>query len=143
MFTNTRARFTNTRFGRWIVPRLTGLWAFPYSFAGLIIGLANVICGGRAQRVSGVWEFHGPLIGRLLDLLPLSSVQALTLGRTVLSRSQQALDFTRDHERVHVRQFERWGPLMGPAYLGCSFVLWLRGRDWYRENPFEKQAFGD
>jgi len=42
---------------------------------------------------------------------------------------------------VHVRQFERWGPLMGPAYLGCSLVLWLMRRRPYRDNPFERQAF--
>lgn len=135
--------FTNTKLASFLIGRLAGVWAFPYTFLGLLVGLLNAIAGGQARRVTGVWEFHGPLIARLLDLLPLSSVMALTLGRTVLARNQLALDLTRDHERVHVRQFERWGPLMGPAYLGCSFLLWIRGRDWYRENPFEKQAFGD
>ena len=47
----------------------------------------------------------------------------------------------RDHEMVHVRQFERWGPLMGPAYLGCSLALWLLRRRPYRDNPFEREAF--
>jgi hypothetical protein len=68
---------------------------------------------------------------------------AFTLGHTVIGRSVDALEITRLHERVHVRQYERWGPLMGPAYLLCSLVLLLRGRDAYRENPFEKQAFRD
>ena len=36
-----------------------------------------------------------------------------------------------------------WGPFLGPAYLGCSFFLWLKGRDPYRDNPFEREAFGD
>lgn len=118
-------------------------WASPYTALGLLAGGASVLAGGRVQRVSGVWEFHGPLIARCLDGLPLKSVMAVTLGHTVVARHQQALESTRDHERVHVRQFERWGPFMGPAYLGCSFVLWVRGRDWYRENPFERQAFGE
>ena len=48
---------------------------------------------------------------------------ALTLGHTILGQTDAALDIRRQHERVHVRQFERWGPLMGPAYLGCSLVL--------------------
>ena len=39
------------------------------------------------------------------------------------------------------RQFERWGPLMGPAYLGASAWMWLSGRDAYRDNPFEVQAY--
>ena len=66
---------------------------------------------------------------------------AFTLGHTVFGQTDAALDVTHDHERVHVRQFERWGPLMGPAYLGCSLVLWLAGRRPYRDNPFERQAF--
>jgi hypothetical protein len=50
---------------------------------------------------------------------------AFTLGHTVFGQTDAALDICRDHELVHVRQFERWGPCMGPAYLGCSLVLWL------------------
>ena len=66
---------------------------------------------------------------------------ACTLGHTVFGQTDAALDISHDHEMVHVRQFERWGPLMGPAYLGCSFVLWLTGRRPYRDNPFERRAF--
>ena len=33
------------------------------------------------------------------------------------------------------------GPLMGPAYLGCSLGLWLMHRRPYRDNPFERQAY--
>ena len=66
-----------------------------------------------------------------------------TLGQTVLGQTDAALDISRDHEMVHVRQFERWGPLMGPAYLCCSLVLWLMHRRPYRDNPFERQAFAD
>ena len=46
-----------------------------------------------------------------------------------------------EHETVHVRQFERWGLLMGPAYLLASFVLWIAGRQPYRDNPFEREAY--
>ena len=42
---------------------------------------------------------------------------------------------------VHVRQCERWGPLFIPAYLVASAVLWCRGRDFYEENPFEREAY--
>jgi hypothetical protein len=51
------------------------------------------------------------------------------------------LDFCRSHELVHVRQYERWGVLFIPAYLLCSLVLWLTGRDPYRDNPFEREAY--
>jgi hypothetical protein len=66
---------------------------------------------------------------------------AFTLGHTVFGQTDAALDISHCHELAHVRQFERWGPLMGPAYLGCSLVLWLMGRRPYRDNPFERQAF--
>jgi hypothetical protein len=42
-----------------------------------------------------------------------------------------------------VRQYERWGPLFLPLYLGYSLVLWLQRRDPYLENPFEVEAYGE
>ena len=72
-----------------------------------------------------VLEFHGGWLVKALDRLPLPHVLAMTLGHTVVGRSDRALDVTREHERVHVRQYERWGPLMGPAYLSvlpCALV---------------------
>jgi hypothetical protein len=59
----------------------------------------------------------------------------------ILGRDQDCLNHSRDHEHVHVRQYERWGPLMLPAYLGSSFVLYLRGFDPYFDNPFEQEAY--
>ena len=44
---------------------------------------------------------------------------------------------------VHVRQFERWGPFMGPAYLLSSLYLWITGGRPYRDNPFEREAYGE
>jgi hypothetical protein len=60
-----------------------------------------------------------------LQFLKSNFPMAFTLGHTVLGQTDAALDVFRKHEMVHVRQFERWGPFMGPAYLGCSLVLWL------------------
>jgi hypothetical protein len=117
------------------------LWASPYTLLGLMVGGLGLLTGGSAQRQGDVVEFHGELIGWLLDRLPLPHVLAMTLGHTVIGRDRCALEVTRDHERVHVRQFERWGPLMGPAYLSCCAILWFRGRDAYRDNPFEREAF--
>jgi hypothetical protein len=42
---------------------------------------------------------------------------------------------------VHVRQYERWGPAFLPAYLLSSLLQLLRGRNPYRENHFERQAY--
>ena len=59
----------------------------------------------------------------------------MALGHVVLARDQAALDRTRSHERVHVRQAERWGPLFVPAYLLVAGWLLVRRRDPYREQP--------
>lgn len=118
-------------------------WAAPYSLLGLTLGSLSLLGGGGVQRRGDVLEFYGHALARILDLLPVRDVLALTLGHTVIARDRVALDVTREHERVHVRQYELWGPLMGPAYLLCSLVLWCQGRDAYRDNPFEREAFGD
>lgn len=65
----------------------------------------------------------------------------MTLGHVVIGRDAQSLERTRDHERVHVRQCERWGPAFLPAYLLCSAWMFLTRQDPYRDNPFEKEAF--
>ena len=119
------------------------LWAAPYTLIGLGFGGLAVLTGGGVQRIDGVWEFYGGWLAWALNRLPLDNVQAMTLGHTVIGRSPEALDVTRAHERVHVRQYERWGVLLGPAYLACCVVLWCQGRDAYRENPFEREAYGD
>lgn len=65
----------------------------------------------------------------------------MTLGHTVLGQTEAGLDLVRDHEQVHVRQYERWGPLFIPAYLLSSAWLWWTGKDPYRANPFEVEAY--
>ena len=66
---------------------------------------------------------------------------ALTLGHVIWGQTSAALDVSREHEWVHVRQYERWGPFFIPAYLWCSVWLRIQGRNAYLENPFEREAF--
>ena len=113
----------------------------PISIVGCGLGALGLLSGGRVRRVGGVLEFHGGLVNAFLGLWLGGQVAAMTWGHVILGRSPEMLDQTRAHELVHVRQYERWGPLFGPAYLGCSLVLWIRGRDAYRENPFEVEAY--
>ena len=112
-------------------------WPLPYTLTGIGIGL--VLCG-RFQRVQGVIEIHGPLIAHALKRCYVPAL-AMTFGHVVLGQTAAALDITRAHERVHVRQYERWGIAFVPAYLAISAYLYLRGRDGYRENPFEVEAY--
>jgi hypothetical protein len=118
------------------------LWASPYTLLGLALGGFSVCTGARARVRGGVMEFYGGGVTWLLQRFFFGQgAMAFTLGHTVFGQSGAALDISRPHELIHVRQFERWGPLMGPAYLGCSLVLWLMRRRPYRDNPFERQAF--
>lgn len=118
--------------------RLIGyLWAGPNTLFGIAIGL---LLGGRFERVDGVMEVHGRHVSRALARL-IVPASALTMGHVVFGRDRAALAFTRMHERVHVRQYEVWGPFFLPAYLGIACWLYARGRDGYRDNPFEIQAY--
>ncbi|MBI2876324.1 MAG: hypothetical protein HYY20_05530 [Candidatus Tectomicrobia bacterium] len=119
------------------------LWAFPATCLGLLFVPLALIGGGTARRIQGVLEIQGGLVQRLFrSRLPFPyRFMAITLGHVVLGLDQQCLDVTRAHERIHVRQFERWGPLMIPLYLLSSLLAYLRGRDPYRDNRFEREAY--
>ena len=65
--------------------------------------------------------------------------RAITFGHVVLC-VDDIDDETLRHEMVHVRQYERWGPLFVPAYLIASLVARSRGRHAYRDNRFEVAA---
>ena len=118
------------------------LWASPGTLIGLPFVLAARLSGGRVQVVSGVVEACGGVIPWCLShFLICRHAAAITLGHVVLAVDEFWLDETRAHERVHVRQYEQWGPLFIPAYLGASAVLYLRGANPYYDNPFEKAAY--
>jgi hypothetical protein len=119
------------------------LWAAPGSVLGLLLVPLALAGGGGIHIVDGVLEVYGGVVTRLLRLgFPwVGPVTALTLGHVVLGCDPACLAKTRAHERVHVRQYERWGPLFIPLYLGASLAVWIAGRDPYRWNPFEREAF--
>lgn len=118
------------------------LWAAPVSLLGLCLALAAWLGRGQARWHDGVLEVSGGLPGRLLACpLPGSGpVAALTLGHVVIGRSAGALEAVRTHERVHVGQAERWGPLFLIAYPLSSLLAWVRGGHPYRDNRFEVEA---
>jgi hypothetical protein len=119
------------------------LWALPWTVIGVGVGALGLASGGRVQRRGRVIEFYGGSVAWLLERAPGTGcgAAAMTLGHVVLGRSAAALDATREHELVHVRQYERWGPLFVPAYLLCSAFIHCRGGDGYRDNPFEREAY--
>jgi hypothetical protein len=129
---------------RWFQPILY-VWAAPASFIGLAFIPFALLQGGRAAIVNGVVEVYGGIITRLLrNGLPwVGSGAAITFGHVVWGCDQTCLNISRRHERIHVRQYERWGPLFIPLYLACAAVVALRGLDPYLDNPFEREAFDD
>ena len=126
-----------------VLLRLLGIiWASPYTVIGLSLGGIGLCSGGRARIKGRAIEFYGGGTKWLVTRMPHGQFTlAFTLGHTILGQSDASLDIAREHETIHVRQFERWGPFMGPAYLLASLVLWIAGRQPYRDNPFERQAY--
>lgn len=128
----------------WYRPLLY-LWVMPASLLGLALVPLAVLWGGSARVVDGVLEVEGGLVARLLRRgFPWAGPgAAMTLGHVVIGCDRRCLDFSRAHERVHVRQYERLGPLFIPAYLAASLWMALRGYHPYLDNPFEREAFAE
>ncbi len=106
-------------------------WAAPASLAGLLLSpffraryvtRGIVLCEGAAWPRRLGWRFR-----------------AITLGHVVLSVDELDAE-TLEHELVHVRQYERWGLLLWPAYVVASALARLRGGAAYWDNHFERQA---
>jgi hypothetical protein len=126
-----------------ILRGLAYLWAAPVTLAALLFAPLAWITGGKCQIVRGAVEIHGGIVTRLLrrGFPMLRPAAAMTLGHVILGLDELCLARSRDHEHVHVRQYERWGPLFLPLYLGASAILYFRGCDPYYDNPFEREAF--
>ncbi len=117
-------------------------WASPCTAVGLLIGAVAVFLGAKVKWVRGTLEFSGGLLGWAATCVPgHCKFSAVTMGHTILGVCPQTLSVLREHERVHVRQYERWGILFVPAYLLSSLWQGLRGRRMYLDNCFEREAY--
>lgn len=99
-----------------------------------------MLFGGKTQFVRGALEFHGGLVAWLLRRFP-NNVCAMTLGHSIVGIDKESLEAARDHEHVHVRQYERWGPFFIPAYFLSSAYVKYKGKNPYYDNPFEVEAY--
>lgn len=119
--------------------RLIGyVWASPMTAIGLVFAVAAMLSGGSARLRSGVVEVTGGLVRWLLHGNKLwRGGAAMAVGHVILARDPECMEASRPHELYHVRQFERWGPLLPPAYWLVSAWLWFRGYHPYLDHPWE------
>jgi hypothetical protein len=118
------------------------IWTLPNSLIGLLFLPSVFFTDGGFQIVNGVLELHGSFISWALRhcvLMP-GGASAITFGHVVLGRDPAALSLTRVHERVHVRQYELWGPAFIPAYLMAALWGLATRRGAYYGNFFEREA---
>ncbi|HEY9446199.1 MAG TPA: signal peptide prediction [Burkholderiales bacterium] len=118
------------------------LWASPASAVGLTVLLMARVCGASVRMLDGTLEVGGGRIGAAIDRLPAClRFNAITFGHVIIGVDDALLAACRAHERVHVRQYERWGIFFFPLYLGSSLLQLVRGRSPYWDNHFERQAY--
>lgn len=108
------------------------LWASPVTAVGLAVALLAAATGGSVGLRGGVVEAHGGGLRRLLR-----GGAAMALGHVILARDAACLARSRPHELAHVRQYERWGPLLLPAYWLVAAWLRFTSRHPYLDHPFE------
>jgi hypothetical protein len=117
-------------------------WVLPISCFGLLMIPFIILSGGSVSFTTGVIEAEGGILTFLLSRRrPHFSIDALTIGHVIVGQNGDSLRRCRDHERVHVRQYERWGPLFPLLYLLSSAAALVQGMDPYRDNAFEQEAF--
>ena len=99
------------------------------------------LVGAKIQRVSGVLEVNlDPRSRALCKTVSCLPFTAITFGHVVIACSAQEQAALRTHERVHVAQYELWGPVFLLAYPLESLFQLLRGRKAYLDNRFEVAA---
>jgi hypothetical protein len=116
-------------------------WAAPATLAGVCLSVAALAIGARPRIVDGCVEVAGGRIARCIAWLPRRCrFTAITFGHMIIGCDHEALSAFRRHEHVHVRQYERWGVLFFPLYIGSSLVQLMLHRDPYGDNRFEREA---
>jgi hypothetical protein len=117
------------------------LWALPYSMIGLTFAAILLLAGGKARWSAGALEVcfrqsSAQCSKRTREL----SFRGIVFGHVILAVTAEELQMIGAHERIHVQQYERWGPLFFIAYGLSSLWQLLHGRSPYWDNHFEIQA---
>ncbi|SRR6266496_872416 len=123
-----------------VVKLLKYAWVFPATFMGLIAVGLTLLTGGGVRRVSGAIEAWGGF-SKWFFQRALRHGCALTMGHVIIGLDEYSLNRYRDHEHVHIEQYEKWGFFFIPLYLGSSLLAWMSGKNCYKDNVFEREAY--
>ena len=109
-------------------------WALPGTLIGLLLGVAS----------RGRWRIDdGTVIVEsergFARFLRRRGYRAITFGQVIVSHGALS-DRLRSHERVHVWQWTRGGPVFALLYGAEAVRCLLLRRPVYRDNVFERQA---
>lgn len=106
--------------------------ALPLTLVGAVIGLVG---GGRPRwdREHGCLVFEG-VAGPPARVLRTLGAGANAVGQVVISTRAPTPEVLLAHEAAHVRQAERLGLALLPAYVA------MNARYGYRQNPLERAA---
>jgi hypothetical protein len=105
------------------------VWTSPNTLLGIALGLLTF----QMPRVAdGALIFDRAPRG-LTWLLPRFGRTAMTVGFVIVS-AERVEGTLLAHERHHIRQYRRWGPLFIPVYLALAIVYG------YRRHPMELAA---
>ena len=102
-------------------------WASPNTILGSFVGITGMIFGGKGRIRRGCLEFYGGLVAFLLRRTPIKAI-AMTLGHSILGQTATDLDAARDHEHIHVQQYERWGPFFCLCIFGIRLSFGCKRR---------------
>lgn len=115
---------------------LAFLWAAPCTALGLLLAWA-----GGCRRTAGGLEFLAPRRGPWRRFFA-QGWAAITIGEVIVfaDAEAQGAPWVQAHERRHVEQYRRLGPLFPVVYATCSVLALAMGRDPYRDNWLEIDA---
>jgi len=111
------------------------IWTLPNTVIGLLLGLLTF---QRPRVTGGALVFDRVPRGPTWVLSRMNRT-AMTVGYVILG-SRPVEGTLLAHERHHIRQYRRWGPLFIPAYLLLAVPFG------YERHPFElaaKRAAGE
>ena len=117
------------------------LWAMPITLPALLCAALFCTCRASLRYRDGAFDCAGASVARVLTWLPTNGqVSAITIGHVIFSRDDATAVKWCAHERIHTRQYERWGVFFPLAYVTASAIAWTRGQCPYRDNIFEREA---